>query len=118
MTTSSPPRKNYQNKVNGFAVEIQRRAVTASVIILVFCNFFAFLQRRSNEMIGFAMDFLPSGTEPVKLSTLFYSRQWNTTAFRWFPSLSLAGVIILDALVVWWVEIRIGCTNGAEPEPA
>ncbi len=112
-----------QSQVNGFAVEIQRGCNGVEAVIILFAAIFAFPATFKHKMIGFGAGFLAIQIlNLVRIISLFYLGQWNTTAFQWFHLYLWQALIILDALVVWLIWLRYlpqpAPASQTEPDPA
>ncbi len=78
-----------------------------ALVAVLFAAIFAFPAPLKHKLIGFAIGFLAiQGLNLVRIISLFYLGQWNTTAFEWFHLYLWQALIILDALVVWLVWLR------------
>jgi exosortase H (IPTLxxWG-CTERM-specific) len=112
--------KVIQSKTNGFAVEIQRGCNGIEAVIILFAAIFAFPATFKHKLIGFGAGFVAiQALNLVRIISLFYLGQWNTTAFNWFHLYLWQALIILDALVVWLIWLRyLPQPVQANPEPA
>jgi exosortase H (IPTLxxWG-CTERM-specific) len=112
--------KIIQSKTNGFAVEIQRGCNGIEAVIILFAAIFAFPATFKHKLIGFGAGFVAiQALNLVRIISLFYLGQWNTTAFNWFHLYLWQALIILDALVVWLIWLRyLPQPAQASPEPA
>lgn len=112
--------KIIQSRTNGFAVEIQRGCNGIEAVIILFAAIFAFPATFKHKLIGFGAGFVAiQALNLVRIISLFYLGQWNTTAFNWFHLYLWQALIILDALVVWLIWLRyLPQPVQASPEPA
>lgn len=104
----------------GFAISIEPGCNGVEAMIILFSAIVAFPAPWKHKLLGFAFGFVAiQAMNLVRIISLYYLGQWNTTAFQWFHLYLWQALIILDALVVWliWLRYLPRPTSPDHPDP-
>ncbi len=97
-----------KNPINGFAVEIDSECNGVEPIIVYTAAIVAFPAAIASKCYGIIAGGLAIQIMNIlRVISLFYLGQWNTTAFIWAHIYLWQALIILDALIVWLIWVRL-----------
>ena len=92
---------------SGFAVAIQAGCNGVEATIVLIAAMIAFPSPWRWKLIGIAAGFVAiQAMNLLRIITLFYLGQWNTTAFEWAHLYIWQALIMLDVLIVFLIWLR------------
>lgn len=92
---------------SGFAVAIQAGCNGVEATIVLIAAMLAFPSPWRWKLIGIAAGFVAIQVmNLLRIITLFYLGQWNTTAFEWAHLYIWQALIMLDVLIVFLIWLR------------
>lgn len=107
------------NTQTGFGVSIEPGCNGIEACIVLFAAIVAFPERWQHKLLGLGAGFLAvQGLNIVRVISLFYIGQWNTTVFNFAHEYLWQALIMLDVLVVWLLWVRAGEKSRAQPPAA
>ena len=99
--------KTLQSTANGFAVSIEAGCNGIEAAIILIAAMLAFPARWKYRVVGILAGLATvQALNVLRVISLFYLGQWNTTAFQWAHLYLWQALIMLDVLFVWLVWIR------------
>ena len=99
--------KILRSATNGFAVSIEAGCNGVEATLVLIAAILAFPSTWKQKLWGLGLGFLAvQGLNVVRIISLFYLGQWNTTAFEWAHLYIWQALIMLDVLIVWLIWVR------------
>ena len=104
------------NMQSGFGVSIEPGCNGIEACIVLFAAIVAFPERWRHKVVGLVVGFMAvQGLNIVRVISLFYIGQWNTTVFNFAHEYLWQALIMLDVLVVWLLWVRAGERSRTKP---
>lgn len=104
------------NSSTGFGVSIEAGCNGVEACIVLFAAVVAFPAGWRYKLLGLAVGMAAvQALNVVRVISLYYLGQWNTTAFHFAHAYLWQGLIMLDVLVVWLLWARGVPTRQAAP---
>ncbi len=99
--------KILQSTANGFAVSIEAGCNGIEAAIILMAAMLAFPAPWQHRLIGILVGLSAVQVlNIVRVISLFYLGQWNTSAFEWAHLYLWQALIMFDVLIVWLIWIR------------
>lgn len=118
-STAAAAGKVLWNTQTGFGVSIEAGCNGIEACIVLFAAIVAFPERWRHKVLGILLGFVAvQALNIVRVISLYYLGQWNTTIFNFAHEYLWQALIMLDVLVVWLLWVRAGAKhhqNGGPP---
>ena len=106
------------NTQTGFGVSIEPGCNGIEACIVLFAAVVAFPGRWQHKLLGVIAGFAAvQALNMVRVISLFYLGQWNTSVFNFAHEYLWQGLIMLDVLVVWLLWVRAGEKSRSDRNP-
>lgn len=97
------------NSVNQFAVSIEAGCNGIEASIILFSAIVTFPRSWRSRLVGVVLGLLSlHAVNIIRIISLFYLGQWNTTAFEWAHLYLWQALIMLDVFVVFLLWLKFG----------
>lgn len=104
------------NTQTGFGVSIEPGCNGIEACIVLFAAIVAFPERWRHKLVGLVAGFVAvQALNVVRVLSLYYIGQWNTTIFNFAHEYLWQALIMLDVLVVWLLWVRAGSKKDPAP---
>lgn len=117
-STAAAAGKVLWNTQTGFGVSIEAGCNGIEACIVLFAAIVAFPERWRHKILGLVVGFVAvQALNIVRVISLYYLGQWNTTIFNLAHEYLWQALIMLDVLVVWLLWVRAGAKHGPQGGP-